>query len=238
MANQTSPLLIDVHEPKDAEKLFSQSVAEVYRMALNSGGRADYWWCGADNHTVQIERKQWGEFLGEFDQMEEIIRRYMDNSDEMGLIIEGYVRPHPLGCEVLDIYHKSCRQVTVSKRNYAEVQAWLWRIDKLGITPYFSANWNATVIAVSAFYKNSQKEEHTTLRRYVKHKGQAWKPNPHIQNLINVVGGGIGQLRAEAAVEAFGTYWDIIHRSRDELAEVEGWGLKVADKFINALGRK
>ena len=231
------PLLIDIHEPKLIVDLLKQSIPDVYVTSLNTDMKADYYWMGVDGHTIQIERKQWGELVGEFDRIEEIIRKYMDNSDEMYLLMEGVARPTQIGVEALEIYGKKIVKSHIFKRRYSEVMSWLWQLDKSGITVFNTFDEASTAIAISAFYKNSMKLEHTTLQRYIKHKNQAWHPNPHVQNLIDVFGANIGPVRAEAAVRAFGTYWNVINQNIDSLSCVEGWGSKTAEQLLRAIGR-
>lgn len=231
------PLLVDIHEPDIIVKLLKQSIPDVYVTSLNTSDKSDYYWCSIDGHTIQIERKQWGELIGEFDRIEEILRRYMDNSDEMYLLIEGVARPTALGIESLEIYGKKVVASHHFKRRYSEIMSWLWQLDKSGITVVNTYDEASTAIAISSFYKNSMKLEHTTMSRYIKHKNQAWHPNPHVQNLIDVYGADIGPVRAAAAVKAFGTYWNVINQNIDSLSCVDGWGSKTAEKLLRAIGR-
>ena len=230
-------LLIDSFEPTDIQNLLAQTT-EVIRTSLNQANLADYFWTACDGHTIQIERKQWAELLGEFDDIEEQLRKEMDNADEMGLLIEGIMRPHPLGCEALRAVGNKLLSQHISKRPYAMAMAWLWRIDKMGITPYFTFDWKASAMAIGAYYNNSQDSEHTTLRRYVKDKAPAWVPDIHVQNLINLRGVNLGPVRAQSLIDVFITYWDVISQEPDVLATVEGIGIKTARDIIKATGRE
>lgn len=232
---------IDAFEPVEVEKLLKQSIPLCDRTNLNRMNLADYYWLCADGHAAQIERKQWAELLGEFDVIEEQLRKYIDNTQEMGLITEGLLFPNKLGCETWKIEpngYVSRKQVW--KRPYSEIMAWLWQLDKQGITWYNTAHYVATAYTLVAFYKNSQKEEHTTMRRYIKAKANAWQPNIHVQNLVNLRGTGlrIGENMAEALIDYFGTYWGVLTRSEEELCEVPGVGMKTADALMKAIGRK
>lgn len=234
-----SPLLIDNFEPTEIERLLSQTATTI-RTPLNQRGIADYYWCCYDGHATQLERKQWNELLAEFDEIEEQLRRYIDNTTEMGLIVEGVLAPHSLGCETWKVEPNSyVSRKQIFKRRYTEVLAWLWSLDKQGVTVYQTPHYVATAYAISAFYHNSQKSEHTTLRRYIKVKPASWIPNPHIQNLINLRHPDLrlGEEKATALVERFGSYWGVITRTEEELCEVEGIGPATAKAILRATGR-
>lgn len=231
------PLFVDIHEPHTIIRLLKQSIPDVFQQSLNSNNISDYYWMGVDGHTIQIERKQYGELVGEFDYIEEIIRKYMDNSDEMYLLIEGVLRPTQIGVEALEIFGKKVISMHSFKRRYSEVMAWLWQLDKKGVTIINTFDEYSTAVAISAFYKNSLNTEHTTLERYIKHKNKAWHPNPHVQNLIDVYGVNLGPVKAEAAIKQFGTYWNVINQNSESLASIEGWGEKTALQLLRAIGR-
>ena len=235
------PLLIDEHEPTSISSLLIKS-APAHIHPLNDSALADYFWFCCDGHTSQIERKQWSELLSQWGEIEEQIRRYMDNADEMGLIVEGGLLPHEVGCETWKVEPSNYvikEKKRIWERPYSEVLAWLWSLDRQGITTYFTPHTTATAMAIHAFYLNSQKQEHKTLRRYIKTKPPSWIPNPHIQNLVNLRGKGlrIGEVTAAALVERFGTYWGVISRSAEELCEVKGVGQTTAEAIIRSTGR-
>jgi ERCC4-type nuclease len=200
---------------------------------LNQNSIADYFWSATDNHTIQIERKQTSELLSEFDVIEEQLNRYLDNADEIGLILEGILRPHYFGCEALKVKGNKLISQVVSKRPYAEIIAWLWQLDKAGITVYRSIDYMDTAQQLVSFYNNSQKPEHTTLRRYIKHKLPAWQPDPDIAFLTNIV----GEVTATKLVEGVGDRWKVMNAGVEELISVPGIGKATAEKLLKAIGR-
>ncbi|KKK90558.1 hypothetical protein LCGC14_2721820, partial [marine sediment metagenome] len=88
-------IIVDNHEPKEIEYLIAQSVPTMMpQPGLNSQGFADYMWFCCDGHRIQVERKQTNEVLGGMDQVEEQLRRELDNGvEETILLIEGVCEP-------------------------------------------------------------------------------------------------------------------------------------------------
>lgn len=246
----TMTLYMDIFEPSNIEELLKPAVPLV-RANLNMLNYADYYWTCIDGHTTQLERKQWQELLGEFDIIEEQLRKYMDSADEMGLIVEGILLPHSLGCEVRIVesngFIRSYKQkrkdgseaIGIHKYRYSEIIAWLWSLDKQGITYYPSLNATTTAMMLSAFYHNSQKPEHTTLRRYTKYKEPAWQPNRHIANLINLKADGLelGEKKATVLIKEFGTLWGVLQQDIHSLCSVEGVGIKTAQALLKGVGK-
>jgi len=95
-----------------------------------------------------------------------------------------------------------------------------------------------------ALYQNAQKEEHKTLRRYIKDRIFIESYNPHVLTLMGVAKGGIGEEIAKAWIEQFGTFWYCISQDVETLAEVtvgddkpKRVGTARAKKFMKAIGR-
>jgi len=88
-------ILIDSAEPAEIERLLSQTTI-VVRSPLNRQSRSDYFFGGADGHTLQFGRVQAGELLANIDSMEDELRRYYNSADRNYQIIEGIMSPAPL----------------------------------------------------------------------------------------------------------------------------------------------
>ena len=126
--------------------------------------------------------------------------------------------------------------------SYTGLQAWLSQLDKAGVSIVQTFDYTATAMAIVALYQNAQKEEHKTLKRYIKPHIYVESQNPHIVNLMSVKGGGVGEEIAKAWIEQFGTFWYTIQQDAEDLANVEVNGKRVgtnrARKFLKALGRQ
>ncbi|KKL00872.1 hypothetical protein LCGC14_2628200 [marine sediment metagenome] len=239
-------ILLDVFEPEQIQDLVSQSVP-VSRMSLNSKGYADYLFHAFDNHRIQIERKQIDEILGGMDHVEEQLRRELSNGvEETILLIEGVCEP----IAGLKIATQSWRRAK-DKRilvpghqynvSYTGLQAWKSQLDKAGITIVETFDYTATAMTLVALYQNAQKEEHKTLRRYIKDRIYVENYNPHVLSLMSIKGGGIGEEKAKALVERYGTFWFAINQDAEDIAETQvggkRLGLKSVQKLFKAIGR-
>jgi len=232
-------ILIDIHEPTQLELLLSQTT-DVSKTNLNGNLMADYYWPAIDGHTIQIERKQAGELLSNLNHCEKQLMKYLPNADETILLIEGVMLPHVEQTVVYVLTGDSrfFRRSNVYRPRYSMVMAWLWQLDKSGVTIFQTGSLDATAIAISAMYTNSQKEEHTTLKRYIKNQVKPLVPNPFVETLMNIKNAGIGETKALALIEHFETPFNFVMASEDELCEVAGIGPGIARKIHLALGRK
>lgn len=238
-------ILCDVFEPDHIFNLLKQSV-ECQRQNLVQAGFADYLWFACDGHRVQVERKQWGEVLSDPDHVEEQLRRELIATEETVLLVEGVAEATPWG---VDAYTKSPDKPYYRVQHsygthkhpqsglYHRIQAWFWQLDKAGISVYRTANSQDTASALVAWYKSSQKEEHTTLSRYIKPRINPKAFNPAVLTLMGIEGVELGEVRAKALVKRFRSVWSIMNAPLSELVRVDGIGVGIARKLIDAIGR-
>jgi len=229
---------LDVFEPTDLEELIAQ-VAPVNRMALNSMGYADVLIHAFDAHTIQIENKRAEELLSSgLDRVERQLRRQYDKANENMLLIRGMVAPRGEGVAV---YHESSsksvwyKRETYSNPSYGGYRAWLWSLDKLGITCIEVPSLLAAATAIVTIYHQAQKAEHQTMRRYIKQKIRLEEPNPYVETLMGLRGANLGEKTAKQLIDVFGSPWAVFCRSHEELAEVVGSAM--AGKVLKAIGR-
>jgi hypothetical protein len=241
-------LMVDIFEPVQIEDLIAQSIP-VTRTGLNGMGIADYTWYAVDGHRIQVERKQIDEILSGMDRVEEQLRRELSNGiEETILLYEGT-------CEPIAGLRMAVQSYKVSKNDkvlvphhqynisYGGLHAWLSQLDKAGITIIHTCHYIGTAHALVALYMNSQKTEHTTLKRYVKEHIRIEQYNPHVLTLMGIKGAGLGEAKAKALVERYGTVWYILNQSAEDLAETlvgeEGkrLGLIQANKLLKAIGK-
>lgn len=244
-------LLIDNHEPDLIRRLVSQSVPTAVQ-GLNQQGFADYLWFCIDGHRVQVERKQIDEVLSGMDQVEEQLRRELSNGvEETLLLIERYCSPVPsVKYEVQSWKRSKDGKIMVPwhkyNTSYSGLQAWKSQLDKAGITVVETFDDTATAYTLVALYHNSQKLEHTTLRRYIKDRLTITPYNNHTLTLMGIKGVNLGEQRAKALVDRFGTVWYILNQSAEVLAETlvgdedgkqKRLGIVTAKKLLQAVGR-
>jgi len=252
-------LFVDTYEPYSIWELLTQSV-EVIKQDLNHAlGIADYMWYCCDGHRIQVERKQIDEILSGMDSVEEQLTRELSNGvEETLLLIERFCEPIPgnymavqtytrpperLGKVFMKILKHDSVLVPGHKYNisYAGLQAWKSQLDKAGITIVETFDWKATACTLVALYNSSQKEEHTTLRRYIKDKITTTERNPHVLTLMGVKNGGVGEEIAKALIERFGTAHYTLTQDVDILAETvvgeKRFGPLRAKRLLKAFGR-
>ncbi len=239
-------ILLDVFEPTQIELLVAQTTV-VSRMSLNSQGYADYLLYAVDGHRIQIERKQTDEVLGGMDHVEEQLGREMDNGvEETILLIEGVCEP-VAGLKIAtQSWHRAkSKNLLVPGRvynvSYTGLQAWKSQLDKAGVTIVETFDYTATAMTLVALYQNAQKKEHKTLRRYIKDRIYIEANNPHIYNLMAIKGGGIGEEKAKALIDRYGTFWYTVNQRVEDLAETmvgeKRLGMRSAQRLLKVLGR-
>lgn len=239
-------IYVDTFEPEDICRWIGQ-VTEVNRLPLHQSGQADYSWFSIDGRSIQVERKQWPELLSTgIDDVEEQLGREIPNADETYLLVEGIGEPSPYG---VDTYIKSENKPYYRKMFghgsrqhpqpflYDRIQAWFWRLDKIGVSVVHTSSPFATSVALVSYYKQSQKVEHQTLRRYIKPKISIKVRNPHVLSLMGIEGAGIGEIKALALVERFGNLYGVVNADVEELLGVDGIGKGIIRKLFTAVGR-
>jgi ERCC4-type nuclease len=235
-------IIVDVFEPKEIEALIASSIDTV-RMSLEPQGKADYFFFACDGHSIQIERKQAGELVSNIEHVEEQLRREIPNADETILLWEGVLDPvfaqHGANCMA---YHKAkSSEIMVPGRpfnqSYSALQAWFYQLDKCGVTIINTTSYIATALTIVAIYNSSQKQEHTTLKRYIKEKVHIEKFNPQVVTLMGIEGANLGEVRARALIDRYSTVWEVLRREPEELAETKNIGIATAQKLLRSVGR-
>ena len=231
-------LMGDNHEPSAMFDMLSQSVPSTM-LGLNDQGYADYLWPGIEGPS-QAERKTVNDLLG-VDSLTHIadqLRRQKQAHPEVRLmlIVEGIVTPTPTGTTTW-YESRTNKRIMHSGREFKlpsqAVYAWTYQVSRF-LEVYFAPNMVCTARMLVAFYKSDQKEDHATFRRYL--KPIDWHPNPQVQGLISL-GSGIGTVRAEALIARFGTCWHVLSATPQELATVDGIGIRIAQQFLRRIGR-
>ncbi|KKL88416.1 hypothetical protein LCGC14_1924900 [marine sediment metagenome] len=241
-------IFVDIYEPTQIEALLKQTV-ETTRMTLNHSpeGYADYLFFACDGHRIQVERKQIDEILSDLDGTEEQLGREVSNGvEETILIYEGTCEPIPglkMAVQSFKLAKGGKVMVPSHKYNisYTGLQAWFSQLDKAGITVVHTCHYIGTAMTLVALYNNAQKQEHTTLRRYIKEHIVVKPFNEHVITLMGIKGANLGEARAKALIERYGTVWYTLSQSIEEIAETivgeKKLGMAVAKKLHKAIGR-
>ena len=230
-------IAVDTHEPSAMLQMLAQVVpAHIDR--LNDDGYADYLWDGIEGSRTQAERKTWQDVLGGMDRIEDQLRRQMEAHPDVRLIllVEGIATPSMSGTTTWYESRTNKRILCAGKEFMLPIQAvyaWVYQVEKF-MEVYFTTGMVATARALTAFYKADQKAEHSTFQRYLKQVD--WHPNPQVQGLI-CLARSIGTTRAEALINQFGTVFNVLSASPEQLTMVEGIGPRLAHSLLRGVGR-
>jgi len=241
----------DIFEPDQIHELVAQSIPVIKQDLNHALGIADYMWFACDGHRIQVERKQMDEILSDMDSVEELLGRELSNGiEETILLYEGDCEPIPGVKSATQSWRlaKSGKIMVPSRRynvSYTGLQAWLYQLDKAGVTIVHTSHYMATAMTLVAMYKSSQETVHTTLRRYIKEHIRVPSKNPHVLTLMGIKGANLGEAKATALIERYGTVWYMLGQDAVDLAETlvgeEGHqkrlGRATVDKLFKAVGR-
>ena len=229
-------ITVDIHEPTQAQSLIGQSVPCTVE-DLNGNGWADYRWQDYAGTYVHVERKTWGELLTSIDHVEDQLRRHLSSHPEakLRLILEGVTIPIASGSAILRPANREAVYVKGydSSIRLSGIYSWLYQVGKY-IEVYTTPNYEATCIALVAFFKGDQKEEHITLHRHIKKVD--FHPNPQITSLMGLLP-NVGAKRAESLIDRFTTTWNVVSASPEELATVDGIGKVLSKQILRQVGR-
>jgi len=209
-------------------------------------------WVAVDGHRIQVERKQIDEILSGMDKVEEQLSHELANGvEETILLYEGDCEPIAtlkMACQSYKLARNEKVMVPHKQYNvsYTGLQAWFSQLDKAGVTVVHTCHYVGTALALVALYQNSQKQEHTTLRRYIKEHIYIQSKNEHILSLMGIKGGALGEAKAKALIDRYGTFWYTIQQPAEELAETlvgdedgkqKRLGMATVLKLFKAIGR-
>ena len=95
-------------------------------------------------------------------------------------------------------------------------------------------DYESLCVALVCFYKGDQKEVHNTFNRH--YKEMKFHPNPQVVMLMGALP-GVGEKRAEALIDNFGTVWNVLSSRPEELEEVDGIGKVLSKGLLRRVGR-
>lgn len=207
----------------------------VQRQPLNARGWADYFWFDVKGARIQVEHKQWNEFLAEFpDHVEEQLRRQVVNADQHYLMIEGWPLDGPYGIDTYKetISKKSGRTYFRKSRSYGGkshprtgllqgICSWSWKMDRLGITVIRCPSRRWMLTELTTLYTNTGRADFIGWDRY--HK-PITHPKARIKGISQLMATrGIGEVTALKLIDWYGNALAAYRSTPEEMAEVIGW---------------
>ena len=222
-------MYLDVFESDKFQQLLEQDVP-VTRMTLNDNNMADIWWAASDGQTYQWENKAVSEIMGDIDHVEAQLQKQYPNADHCGLIVRDVAVPAQ--ARTLAMVHvRTKKDWFVSKHTYnvpySRYRSWLVGVDGAGVKVVEVANIVATARHLIAEYKYSNQPEHDTLKKHHRSRIIIPERNPHVLALMGLsfaYGLGIGETKARALVDRFGTMAAVLKAPDKELLEIPGVG--------------
>jgi len=230
-------IVCDQHEPSTI-RLGLQEIMPVTVTSLEPIGLLDYFWTAFDNHTITLERKEVHDFAGRVSDLELQLKKCIEEkmADEILLLIEGIMEPVD-GSTILyrkkmdgSIYYRD----RLAGFPYKYYMGFIYRLDKLGITTFWTASEKGTIEALTEFVKCSNDATFTTFNRYIRTKPDIPTLDPQVNTLIQL---GLGEMRSKNLIKVFGTSWKVLHAKRKELLAVDGIGEKTINILFKKLGR-
>ena len=229
-------IYLDVFESDKFEQLLAQDV-EVTRMTLNDNNMADVWWAANDGQTYQWENKAVSEIMGDMDHVEAQLQKQYYQADHCGLIIRDVAVPKQANT-ISMVHIRTKKDWFVPKHTYSTLysryRSWLVGLDGAGIKVVEVANLVSTARHIIAEYNYSSSDTHLTLTRHHRTKIVIPDRNPHVIALMGLsiaYGLNIGETKARALVNRFGTMAAVLKAPDKELLEIPGIGSTIVGRL-------
>ena len=121
---------------------------------------------------------------------------------------------------------------------YSMYAAWKWRLTQVGIGVLETVNYVETAQLLVAAYKSCQKSEHHVLTRYIGQKVRIPDYNPHVVTLMGIEGAGLGEEKAKILIKEYGSVFNLLTASTDDVCSIKGFGKTSVEKIWKAIGRE
>ena len=241
-------LYVDTYEPDKILHGLQATIPSTIKASINSLGFADYKWMDAKGNQRQWERKQSMEAITDLDAVEDQLNHQLATCDELVLVVEGIALPTTTGVQGYKLegaqkaflrqeYHYPMvdKGMRPQPGLYAKYLAWKQGLTYAGVQVVETVDINATVAALATAYTYSQREEHTTLRRYLTPHIPPFSPNQHIDNLARLKNTGIGLVKAQKLIAETHTFYGAVTAIPEFQDQV--LGKATGKKFREAIGR-
>lgn len=234
-------IIIDAFERPELDSLLGRWNLTVVRQNMVHLGLADFFWVGHGGVRYTLEHKQGREFVGNMgNRLDEQLRKHAQHADFCGVVIEGWITPKPGGgCEFWRkskdgrFFHKYGK----SPVGYEAVQAYIWSLTQQGFVVFQYADLMDMALGIASFCHNSQKTEHHTLDRHIKHKQIVFTPDPYVETLMGIGGDSrIGEITAKKILAETSTPYNFFTSTLQDMQKVTGRELFI--RVMKAIGRR
>ena len=243
-------LFVDTYEPDKILHGLQAAIPSTIKASINSLGFADYKWMDAKGNQRQWERKQAMEAITDLDAVEDQINYELATCDELVLVVEGIALPTTSGVQGYKLqryisgktflqqdfhYPMVDKGMRPQPGLYAKYLAWKQGITYAGVQVVETVDMDATIAVLATAYTYSQREEHTTLKRYLTPHVPPFSPNPHIDNLARLKNTGIGLVKAQKLIAETHTFYGAVTAIPEFQDQV--LGAATGKKFREVIGR-
>lgn len=245
----TNLLYVDTFEPDTILNGLKAVIPTTVQASINSLGFADYKWMDAKGNQRQWERKQAMEAITDLDAVEDQLNHQLSTCDELVLVVEGIALPTPSGVQGYKLevtrgkpffradYHYPMvdKGMRPQPGLYAKYLAWKQGLAYAGVQVVETVNIEETIAVLATAYTYSQREEHSTLKRYLTPHIPPFSPNQHIDNLARLKNTGIGLVKAQKLIAETHTFYGAVTAIPEFQDQV--LGRATGKKFREAIGR-
>ena len=242
-------LYVDTFEPDNILNGLKAVIPTTVQASINSLGFADYKWMDAKGNQRQWERKQAMEAITDLDAVEDQLNHQLATCDELVLVVEGIALPTTSGVQGYKLertqgkaflrqdYHYPVvdKGMRPQPGLYAKYLAWKQGITYAGVQVVETVSVEETIAVLATAFNYSQREEHTTLKRYLTPHIPPFSPNQHIDNLARLKNTGIGLVKAQKLIAETHTFYGAVTAIPEFQDQV--LGKATGKKFREVIGR-
>ncbi len=232
-------MLADKQEPMSIRERLRQHT-DCLDVCLRGTGYLDYLITAWDGHLIAVERKEVHDLSRRVDDLENQLKKAVETVGEQGEVIllrEGIMLPNDSVSTILYRYSEKkgvFYRDRLVNRPFTYYEAFIYRLDKLGIMTYTVANQAATVEFLAMIERKSKEEDYSTFRRYIRKKTAPAKLNPQVQALVNL---GVSVDKAERLIAEHKTVWKVLNLKVDDLVKVPNVGRVTIQNLFKTVGK-
>lgn len=233
-------MLADTSEPMAIRERLRQHT-DCLDVCLRGTGYLDYLMTAWDGHLIAVERKEVHDLSNRVDDLENQLKRAVETVGESGEVIllrEGIMLPADSVSTILYRYSEKngvFYRDRLVNRPYTYYEAFIYRLDKLGIMTYTVGNQAATVEFLAMLERKSKEQDYSTFRRYIRKKIRPAILDPQVQALVNL---GVSADRAEKLIAVHKTAWKVLNTKIEELTKVENVGKVTVQELFKTVGKR
>lgn len=230
-------VLIDKLEPAQMDELLGRHFP-ISRASL-APNLLDYLSFFPTDKKIAIERKHVTDLAGRVDDLEQQLKRALQNVDYVVLIVEGVWKPIDNGKDTLLYREKRDGSIFYStktaNRPYSYYAGFLYRLAGAGIPVFWTSTLEGTAETIAEVVKLGNKKEPSGLFQHiVRTRQNIQSEDGQVRALVQL---GMGEKTATLLLGKYKTVWELIHAPEDELLKISGIGKGIVEKLKRSVGK-